>query len=646
MTIYHFIVFLPLLGSIVAGFFGRAIGDRAAQWVTCGPLIISALLALYGLYDVAFLGNVTQVELFTWIDSGSLEVSWGLRVDQLTAVMLVVVAGISALVHVYSIGYMSHDPHIPRFMSYLSLFTFAMLMLVTADNLVQLFFGWEGVGLASYLLIGFWFDRPAANAAAIKAFLVNRVGDFGFGLGILAIFLIFGTVEFDAIFAAAPEMVGKTLNFLGWELDVLTTICLLLFVGAMGKSAQVPLHTWLPDAMEGPTPVSALIHAATMVTAGVFMVVRFSPLFELSEVALLVVTFVGAFTAFFAATVALVQTDIKRVIAYSTCSQLGYMFFACGIGAYQAAIFHLFTHAFFKALLFLGSGSVIHAMSDEQDMRRMGGIYKLIPWTYALMWIGSLALAGVPFFAGYFSKDIILESAFAAHSGIGNFAFALGIAAAVMTAFYSWRLLFMTFHGAPRASAEAMSHVHESPPVMIIPLVVLAIGAVFAGFAFSGVMVGDGRAAFWGASIFIGAGNDVLEAAHHVPLWVKVLPIAAGIIGIAVAWWFYIRNPAVPAGLAKVHREGYLFLLNKWYFDELFDLTLVRPAKWLGRLLWKGGDGRIIDGFGPDGIAATVIDLARRATLLQTGYVYHYAFAMLIGVATAVTWYFITGGGH
>ena len=643
---YTAIVALPLLAAIIAGFFGRIIGDRGAQIVTAGAVSLSAILSIVVFFDVALgSGADTEVQLFTWIKSGAFEVDWRLRIDTLTAVMLVVVNGVSALVHIYSIGYMSHDPHKPRFMAYLSLFTFAMLMLVTADNFVQMFMGWEGVGLASYLLIGFWYKKPTANAAAIKAFLVNRVGDFGFALGIFAIYLVFDSVEFDTVFNAVPTYADHTFTFLSWEVPTITTICLLLFIGAMGKSAQVPLHTWLPDAMEGPTPVSALIHAATMVTAGVFMVARCSPLFEFSPEALMVVCAVGAFTAFFAATVGLVQNDIKRVIAYSTCSQLGYMFFACGVGAYGVAIFHLFTHAFFKALLFLGSGSVIHAMSDEQDMRKMGGIWKLIPFTYAMMWVGSLALAGVPFFAGFYSKDMVLEVAFVAGTPVGNFAFWLGILAAVMTAFYSWRLLFMTFHGTPRASADAMSHVHESPLSMTIPLAILAAGAIFAGWIFAPYFIGEHYAEFWGPSIFLAEGNEVIEKAHHVALWVKLLPVGAGALGILVAFLFYIRRPETPVSVAKVHREAYLFLLNKWYFDELFDLIFVRPAKWLGHFLWKRGDGMVIDGLGPDGIAASVIRLARRAAAVQTGYLYHYAFAMLIGVAAFVTWYFVRLGG-
>ena len=500
------LVFLPLAGAIIAGLFGRVIGDRGAQWVTCSFLLVSAVLSIVAFVDVIHNGNPRTTELFTWFDTGAFEASWAIRVDQLTAVMLVVVCVVSAMVHVYSVGYMAHDHSIPRFMSYLSLFTFCMLMLVTADNFMQMFFGWEGVGLCSYLLIGFWYDRPSANAAAIKAFLVNRVGDFGFALGIMGVFLIFNSVDFNTVFAASPSKAGMTMEFLGQHFDVMTTLCLLLFVGAMGKSAQIILHTWLPDAMEGPTPVSALIHAATMVTAGVFMVCRLSPMFEQAPFALEVVTFIGATTAIFAATIGLCQNDIKRVIAYSTCSQLGYMFFAAGVSAYGAAMFHLFTHAFFKALLFLGSGSVIHAMSGEQDMRKMGGLAKYVPYTYVLMWIGSLALGGIGIpgvfgFAGFYSKDVILESAWGAHSGVGQYAFWLGVIAAALTAFYSWRLLFMTFHGPSRADHHTLEHAHESPWIMLAPLVVLAIGAVLAGFAFEEGFVGEGIEHFWAASI-------------------------------------------------------------------------------------------------------------------------------------------------
>jgi len=635
-------VFLPLVGAILAGFFGRQLGDRGAQYVTCGLLLVSALLSIIVFFDVAVGGNARTTELFTWFDSGSFELSWAVRMDTLGAVMLAVVTVVSAMVHVYAIGYMEHDPAIPRFFAYLSLFTFFMLMLVSADNFVQMFFGWEGVGLASYLLIGFWYDRPSANAAAIKAFLVNRVGDIGFALGIAGIFFLFGATTFDAVFAAAPELADSQLSFIGIEAPALEIIAVLLFIGAMGKSAQIGLHTWLPDAMEGPTPVSALIHAATMVTAGVFMLCRLSPVLEYAPAALEVITVVGAATALFAASVGLVQNDIKRVIAYSTCSQLGYMVFAVGVSAYGAAIFHLMTHAFFKALLFLGAGSVIHAMSDEQDMRKMGGLWRMIPITYAMMWIGSLALAGIPPFAGFFSKDMILEAAWAAHSGPGAFAFWLGVAAAFMTAFYSWRLLFMTFHGKSRASHEALAHVHESPRVMTVPLMVLAAGAVLAGWLGYGAFVGDGRAAFWGESLLVLPGNDTIEGAHHVALWVKLLPLVVALSGIALAYYLYIVRPDLPGLLARRLRPVYLFLLNKWYFDEIYAGIFVRPAQALGASLWHAGDQNIIDGYGPDGVAARTVALARRAGRLQSGYVYHYAFAMLIGVVVFVSWYILT----
>ncbi len=653
---YQAIVFLPLLGFLIVGLFGNSLGAKASEYITSGFLVIAAVLSWVAFLSVGF----GHVELFTvpvlrWIQSGGLDVSWALRIDTLTVVMLVVVNTVSALVHIYSIGYMHHDPNRPRFFAYLSLFTFAMLMLVTADNLVQMFFGWEGVGLASYLLIGFWYKKPSANAAAIKAFVVNRVGDFGFALGIFGVFVLFGSVNLSTVFANAATFIpaegaapgAAVLTFLGHALDkqsALTVVCLLLFMGAMGKSAQVPLHTWLPDAMEGPTPVSALIHAATMVTAGVFMLARLSPLFELSHSALTVVTFIGAFTAFFAATVGLVQNDIKRVIAYSTCSQLGYMFVALGVGAYGAAIFHLFTHAFFKALLFLGSGSVIHAVSDEQDMRKMGGLRKLIPTTYWMMVIGTLALTGVGVpvtvigTAGFFSKDAIVESAFVGHNAVAGFAFVLLVIAACFTSFYSWRLIFMTFHGKPRASHEVMHHVHESPPVMLLPLFILAVGALFAGIIFHGAFIGEGYAEFWKASLFTLPDNHILHDMHETPLWVELSPFVAMLIGLYVAWVFYIRSPQAPRTLAAQHRGLYAFLLNKWYFDELYDFLFVRFAKWLGRFLWKTGDGTIIDGFGPDGVSARVIDVTNRVVKLQTGYLYHYAFAMLIGVAALITW--------
>ena len=541
--IYVLIVFAPLLGAILAGFFGRMIGDRGSMLLTSGLMTLAAVLSWIGFFDVTFGHSPTHVELLTWITSGDFSVNWALQIDQLTAIMLIVVNTVSCLVHWYSIGYMSHDPHRARFFSYLSLFTFAMLMLVTSDNFVQLYFGWEGVGLASYLLIGFWYHKPSANAAAMKAFIVNRVGDFGFALGIAGIFLVFDDVTFAGVFAAAPEMAGQTFQFLGYEVDILTTICLLLFMGAMGKSAQLPLHTWLPDAMEGPTPVSALIHAATMVTAGVFLVARCSHLFEYAPDALAFVAVIGASTAFFAATIGLVQNDIKRVIAYSTCSQLGYMFFAAGLSAYPVAIFHLFTHAFFKALLFLGAGSVIHAVADEQDMRKMGGLARHIKKTYVMMWIGSLALAGIgiPYvfgFAGFYSKDLIVESAFGAGSAVGQYAFIMGVAAAIMTAFYSWRLLFMTFHGKARAPRETMAHIHDSPPIMMVPLYFLAVGAVLSGILFAVPLTGHHWHEFWGDSILILEEHGAMEAAHEVPLWVKLAPLVASLIGIAIAWLY------------------------------------------------------------------------------------------------------------
>ncbi|MGE0754559.1 MAG: NADH-quinone oxidoreductase subunit L [Alphaproteobacteria bacterium] len=644
------LVFLPLVAALAVGLRVRSMKAELAQKLTCGAMVLSAVFAGLVFKEFAVMamdhhdwqalaggkGLIYKVHLANWITSGDFVADWVLRVDALTAVMLVVVTWVSAVVHIYSVGYMSHDPHRQRFMAYLSLFTFFMLMLVTSDNLVQLFLGWEGVGLCSYLLIGFWFKKPEANAASIKAFLVNRVGDFGFALGIFAAFVVFGTVQYDAMFEAAPMAFKMTTPFLGYNIDALTLICILLFIGAMGKSAQLGLHTWLPDAMEGPTPVSALIHAATMVTAGVFMVARCSPLFEQSDTALMVVTLVGAATAFFAATVGLVQNDIKRVIAYSTCSQLGYMFFACGVGAYAAAIFHLMTHAFFKALLFLGAGSVIHGMSDEQDMRRMGGIWRQMPVTYAFMWIGSLALAGIPFFAGYYSKDMILEAAFASHQTAGLIAFWLGAAAAFMTAFYSWRLIFMTFHGKPRASAEVMSHVHESGPMMLRPLYLLALGAVFSGaigyYAF-GMVSGEGH--FWQSSI---ASHTVLEAAHHVPFWVPFLPLLVAISGIYLAYHAYMKDTRFPRQVAERFPFWYRFFLNKWYFDELYELAFVRKAKEVGTYLWRFWDTKIIDGLGPNGAALITQLSAGRVSRVQTGYVYHYAFAMLLGFLAIISW--------
>jgi NADH-quinone oxidoreductase subunit L len=668
------IVFLPLLGAFVAGFFGRLIGARMAEIVTTALLGTAAVLSWIAFIQIGLNhGDVQVVQVLDWIVSGDFKTGWTLRFDTLTVVMLVVVNTVSSLVHLYSIGYMAEDPHRQRFFAYLSLFTFAMLMLVTADNFLQLFFGWEGVGLASYLLIGFWYQKPSANAAAIKAFVVNRVGDFGFALGIVGIFAVFGTISFDEVFAASPDMAGRTFEFAGAQFDVMTTLTFLLFVGAMGKSAQFLLHTWLPDAMEGPTPVSALIHAATMVTAGVFLVCRCSPMFEYAPDTLAFVTVIGAITAFFAASVGLFQNDIKRVIAYSTCSQLGYMFFAAGVSAYQAAMFHLFTHAFFKALLFLGAGSVIHAMHHEQDMRKMGGIYNLIPFTYAMMTIGTIALIGfgipgIGGFAGFYSKDAIIESAFAAGSGVGTFAFVAGIAAALMTSFYSWRLAFMTFHGTPKwkhaAHAEAHGHddhahaddhahddhghhgehtPHESPLVMTIPLAILAIGAIASGFLFYSYFIGDGEEAFWREAIKVLPTHHALHARHDVPEWVVLAPLVVTVLGFLVAAYYFLLRPHRAAEIAAKDGLLYNFLKNKWYFDEIYNFLFVRPAFWIGRKLWKLGDGWLIDGFGPDGVATRVRDIAGRAGRLQSGYIFHYAFAMLIGVAALLTWLMFWG---
>jgi NADH-quinone oxidoreductase subunit L len=638
---YQAIVFLPLLGCAIAGLFGRLIGARASELVTTVLLFASMVLSWIGFVQVGFNHQDARVVLAPFISSGDLHVEWALRIDTLTVVMLVVVTTISAFVHLYSIGYMAEDPHRPRFFSYLSLFTFAMLMLVTADNLVQLFFGWEGVGLMSYLLIGFWYHKPEANAAAIKAFVVNRVGDFGFALGIFALFMMVGAIDFETVFAQAPSLVGKSIHFLGFDVDALTLICLLLFLGAMGKSAQFLLHTWLPDAMEGPTPVSALIHAATMVTAGVFMVARLSPLFDLAPNAAAFVTLIGATTAFFAATVGLVQNDIKRIVAYSTCSQLGYMFVAMGVGAYSVGMFHLFTHAFFKALLFLGSGSVITAMHHEQDIRKMGGLRDQLPVTYVTMVIGTLALTGFPLTAGYFSKDAIIEAAYAGKNAFALYAFALTVIAAGLTAFYSWRLIFKVFHGLAH-DYYARDHAHESPWVMLVPLIVLAAGSILAGYPFQEIFAGHQVAEFFRDSVKL---NEALEELHRVPLNIGLLPTVMMALGLLVAWQFYIRRPDLPDSLAKQHDMLYRFLLNKWYFDEIYDFLFVRPAFWLGRLLWRGGDGWLIDGFGPDGVSARVIDVTNRVVRLQSGYLYHYAFAMLIGVAALITW-FMFGGAH
>jgi len=690
MTI-QLIVFLPLLAAIVAGLGGRWIGNFASKLITTGALFLSAALS-WPIF-IGFMSGSLESQLYpvlAWIHSGNLQVDWALRVDALTAVMLVVVTTVSSLVHLYSWGYMAEDPSQPRFFAYLSLFTFAMLMLVTADNLVQMFFGWEGVGLASYLLIGFWYHKPSANAAALKAFVVNRVGDFGFSLGIFGTFLVFGTVVIPDILAAAPGAAGSTFGFLGMRVDVMTTLCLLLFIGAMGKSAQLGLHTWLPDAMEGPTPVSALIHAATMVTAGVFMVCRLSPMFETSPTALAVVTVVGAATALFAATVGTVQNDIKRVIAYSTCSQLGYMFFAAGVGAYSAAMFHLFTHAFFKALLFLGAGSVIHAMHHEQDMRFYGGLRKSIPFTYWAMMAGTLAITGVGVlgvfgFAGFYSKDAIIESAYMSDAAASGLAFAIGLFAALLTSFYSWRLVFLTFFGKPRwAASEHIQHAlhdahdhgrthdhqpdphpdmenaghdtrpdeahahevptgtggyhpHESPWTMLVPLAVLALGAVFAGMAFHHPFIGSEEGPhFWGGSLFFDA--HLMEEIHHSPLWVKLAPAAVMIVGFLIALQAYVRNPSLPGRFVGQFGVLHKFLYNKWFFDEIYNVAFVRPSLWLGRFFWKTGDEGMIDRFGPNGAATLVKGGNVLTARLQTGYLYTYALVMLLGLAAAATW--------
>ncbi len=644
---YSLIVLLPLIGALIAGFGARWIGDRLAQLIPSGILVLVALMSWAGLPG-AIAADPEHITWFRWMESGALAVDWGIRLDTLTGVMLVVVTSVSAIVHVYSMGYMEHDPSKPRFFAYLSLFTFAMLMLVTADNFVQMFFGWEGVGLASYLLIGFWHHKDSANNASMKAFIVNRVGDFGLALGIFGVFAIFGTLDFSEVFAQVPAMASATFSFLGYELGVTNTLCLLLFIGAMGKSAQFFLHTWLPDAMEGPTPVSALIHAATMVTAGVFLVCRLSPMFEYAPAASAFITYIGATTALFAATVGLVQNDIKRIVAYSTCSQLGYMFFAAGVGAYEAAMFHLFTHAFFKALLFLGCGSVIHAMQDEQDIRRMGGLWRLILPTYVLMVVGTMALTGVPPFAGFFSKDMVLETAFASPTTGGTFAFALGLLVAGMTAFYSWRLVFKVFHGPRNGDPDAYTHIHESPPVMLIPMGFLFLGSIVAGGLFYEYFVGDAMHWFWGHSIYHAKDNYVLiekydemhnivHAAHYVPFWVKASPFFAMLAGTGLAFYMYILHPGLAERVRRANPGVYDFLLNKWYFDELYRTIFVRPAMALGRFFWKKGDGRTIDG-AIDGLSMGIIPaMTALYSRVQSGYVFHYALAMFIGVAALVS---------
>ena len=628
------IIALPLLASIISGFFGKFIGDRNSEIVTSLLVFISAALSIVVFYEVIFNQYQDNIIIATWINSGSLNVNWSIKIDSLTAVMLVVVTSVSSLVHVYSIGYMSHDPHKPRFMAYLSLFTFAMLMLVTSDNFIQLFFGWEGVGLCSYFLIGFWFKKDTANSAAIKAFLVNRVGDFGFALGIFLIFYLFGTVNYSEVFELIPTIIDKELLFLGIEVKAIDLICLLLFVGAMGKSAQILLHTWLPDAMEGPTPVSALIHAATMVTAGVFLVVRCSPIYEYSELALNVITVVGMSTAFFAATVALVQTDIKKIIAYSTCSQLGYMFFATGVGAYNVAMFHLFTHAFFKALLFLGSGSVIHAFKDEQNINKMGGVWKKLPYTYILMIIGTLALTGFPFLSGFYSKDAIIEFAYLRGNTTGYYAAGLGVLTAFLTAIYSWRLMFKTFHGGYNNKDIKIEETHESPMVMIIPLILLSIGAIFAGYIFKEIFLDTYNTNnFWRDSIFF------LKplSTEHPPLWFLILTPILVVISIPIAYYLFVKNKELPKQIVDVNKPLYQFLVNKWYFDELYDILFVVPSKKIGIFLWKFFDIKIIDGFGPDGISAFIKKCSVKANKFQSGFIYQYAFVMLLGFSALLT---------
>ncbi len=628
------IIFLPLIAAIISGFLGKIIGNKASQITTSLFVSISALLSIYVFYDVINNDYTNNVVIAKWISSGLLDVNWSIKIDQLSSVMLVVVTLVSAIVHIYSIGYMSNDPHQPRFMSYLSLFTFAMIVLVTSDNFLQLFFGWEGVGLCSYFLIGFWFKKPPANAAAIKAFVVNRVGDFGFALGIFLVFYVFGTLNYEEVFNQVSLFTDKNLNFLGIELNAINLICFLLFIGAMGKSAQIFLHTWLPDAMEGPTPVSALIHAATMVTAGVFLIVRCSPIYEYSPIILNFITIIGMTTALFAATVALVQNDIKKIIAYSTCSQLGYMFFATGVGAYNIAMFHLFTHAFFKALLFLGSGSVIHAFNDEQDINKMGGVYKHLPYTYTLMIIGTLALTGFPLLSGFYSKDLIIEFAYLKGNVTGYFACALGIFTAFLTSIYSWRLIFKTFHGEYNNKNQPISRIHESPLVMLAPLIILAVGSMLAGFIFKDLFMGYGFFAdFWKNSIFF---LEPLSSEHPPQFIIYLTPILVT-ISIPFSYYIFLKNKSVTNILVDTNKPIYYFLKNKWYFDELYDVLFVKSSKFLGRYLWKKIDGLIIDRFGPDGLSTLFKYFSIKAVKFQSGFIYQYAFVMLIGFSLILT---------
>ena len=631
----YLILFLPLLGSFISAFFYKKIGDRTCQIITSAFVVTGAILSSIILLETIKTGKVYEYPILNWITSGSLKLHWSIYVDSLTAVMLVVVNSVSALVHIYSIGYMSHDPHKPRFMSYLSLFTFMMLSLITADNFLQLFFGWEGVGLASYLLIGFWFKKESANNASMKAFIVNRVGDLGLLIAMFLIFKTFGTLTFSEVFSQAADQSKNSIKIFGGEYNLITTICVFLFIGAMGKSAQILLHTWLPDAMEGPTPVSALIHAATMVTAGVFLVARCSPLFEYSQYALNLVAFVGATTAIFAASIAIVQTDIKRIIAYSTCSQLGYMFFAAGMGAYNVAIFHLFTHAFFKALLFLGAGSVIHAFHDEQNIEKMGGVWKKIPLTYALMLIGTLALTGFPLLAGFYSKDAIIESAYFSKSLFAGYAFIIGLTTAFITSIYSWRLIFKTFHGKYN-NTMSFEKVHESGPVMLIPLLLLAVGAIFSGYVFHGIFIGE-NTQFWGKAIFF-----LKQTAHeHPPLWLLILIPTLVISAIPLSFILFLKRKDIVEGFVNNHKPFYNFLVKKWYFDELYNLIFVKSFRGIGTFLWQRGDVKTIDAYGPDGVAKVVKNLSDRASSVQSGYLYHYATVILIGVILIVSFLII-----
>ena len=628
----YLVIFLPLIGSIIT-YFGKSIGVLFSQIFSCTMVIVSSVISFFIFYDGLINNNYGNYLVFEWINSGNLNVNWSIKIDPLSSVMIMVVTSVSALVHIYSIGYMIHDPHKPRFMSYLSLFTFSMLCLVVSDNFLQLFFGWEGVGLCSYLLIGFWFKKETANNAAIKAFIVNRVGDFGLAIGIFIIFLIFGTLNFEEIFPLVPEFTKTNLNIFGGEYNAITLICVFLFIGAMGKSAQFLLHTWLPDAMEGPTPVSALIHAATMVTAGVFLVVRCSPIFEYSQLAMNIVAITGMITALFAASVALVQNDIKKIIAYSTCSQLGYMFFAAGVGAYHIAMFHLFTHAFFKALLFLGAGSVIHAFHEEQDITKMGGVWKKIPYTMILMLIGTLALTGFPFLSGFYSKDAIIEFAYLKGTSVGYYASSVGVLTAFLTAIYSWRLFFKTFFGEYNNKSTPIEKTHESPLVMIIPLIILAIGALSAGHLFKDLFIGN-NSTFWIDTILF---LNFIKL-ENIPIWLIIVTPALITIAIPLSYYLYIKDKSILDGIKKSNIPLYNFLLNKWYIDEIYDFIFIKPLKKIGVFFWKRGDQDTIDKFGPDGISRIIKFISNKAVQFQSGYIYDYAFVMLIGLSALITY--------